>query len=167
MPDSNPSSTKSPPPWAASIVPSKRYNLLLIALTLLALYAVWLCPLTLPIRLVFAGVVVYGSYRNWRTANTACQLAWTTDNRWHIDRSGERVSGHLASGCYRSRCLIILAVRDEVAVQEKSAVRDRIQRGFGTKGRLHRVMIWRDAIDADNFSSLQMRLALTPRHALQ
>lgn len=162
----NPLSTRSPPPWVACIRPSRAWLVLQVALALLAFYAVWLCPLTLAMRLLLCISVAVASTGIWHSVNATCQLARSSDGRWHIVQriAGQRervISGQLSRGSYRTGWLVILVIR----VDNQTDIRadgSHVAGGATAAGRTHTVMIWRDSMCIGDFSWLQLRFAMPP-----
>jgi hypothetical protein len=102
----------------------------------------------------------------WHSVNATCQLAWSSDDRWHIVQrirgQQERViSGQLSRGCYRTGWLVILVIRVDNKTENPADGR-RSAGGPTTFGPTHTVMIWRDSMRIGDFSWLQLRLAMTP-----
>lgn len=98
----------------------------------------------------------------WHRVNATCQLAWSSDDRWHIVQRNtgqqERViSGQLSRGCYRTGWLVILVIRVDNQTDNRA---DGSRHTAG--GPTHTVMIWRDSMRTGDFSWLQLRLAMPP-----
>ena len=158
MTASNSLSTKSQPRWATRIGPSTTFDLLLLCLTITALRGLWICPVSLTLRIICICVCVTGSFLTWRKQNHSCELELADNNVWQFKRGNVRVEGRLACGSYRTAALIV------VAIQEAHNEQHLFRRVTGLQ--THRVMIWSDSVSAGDFSWLQLHLAFTSPRSL-
>jgi len=143
----NTSLIKSPVIWQVNLQPSNLYAVLYWLSVLLALVALWLCPVHWGIRMLLILVTIAGGIKIFLPSRQYTSIAFCEDNSWLLVENSRLFYGRLSSGCYRSMLLVVLAIKP-------------------AQGPLRYAIAWRDSLSASEFSALHIRLALTAEHQL-
>lgn len=114
---------------------------------LIALLALWQCPVSISSRCLLIGITAIGGFINLRSITPIKKISVQEDDIWQLHGSHSIVNGQLASGSYRSLLLIVLAIKPDNA-PTKHAV------------------IWRDSVPPEAYSYLHIRLAMTSAQQL-
>lgn len=144
----NTSSTKSAMVWQATLQPSKLFAILYAIALIIALIALWQCPVHWCIRSLLIVITALGGLKIYLTTRQTASVALFEDNSWLLVENSSKTKGQLTSGCYRSMLLVVLAIKPD--------------QGFPQYA-----VIWRDSVSAWDFSALHIRLALTPIQQLR
>jgi len=149
MPDTNTSSTKSPPVWQTRIHTSRLFATIYTGSVLLSVFALCLCPVPVIHRLLAIVVLLAGAVFNILLVQPKNEqtLQYLDNDSWQVIFNGQATTGHTASGSYRSALLTVLAIRT-------------------SNHSLKHVVIWKDAVSASDYSWLQIRLSATPQSQL-
>lgn len=146
MPAIKPSSTKLAIPWQTTLRPSNTFNVILWASTTLSIILLWQCPVPVIAKLTTVALTGIGSACIYRRSRRPVKLQWQ-HAEIQFSANDATYSGQLASGSYCSTLVIVLAVKDST-------------------GHIHRVPVWRDSVDASDYSWLLIRLKTTLPQAL-
>jgi len=144
----NTSSIKSPIVWQANLNPSKLFAALYSSVLLLALIALWQCPVHWAARVLLILLTLVGGVAIFLSSCKNTTIALCEDDSWLLVENSHQSSGQLGNGCYRSMLLIVLAIKSAQA-----------QPRF--------VVVWRDSVSAYDFSALHIRLTLTSASQLR
>ncbi len=140
-------SIKSPVVWQASLRPSKLFAVLYFLSLLLALVALWQCPLHWGTRLLLLLITFIGGTKIYLFSPQCESIALCEDDSWLLIENSHQFAGPLCSGCYRSILLVVLAIKPMHGLPQYA-------------------VIWRDSLPVKDFSALHIKLALTPAHHL-
>lgn len=141
MPDIKTSSTKLATPWQTTLHPSNTFSIFLWACTALSVVTLWHCPVPLLAKTSAVALTVIGSVCLSIRSRAMVSLRWQqTELQIHVN--GSVHTGQLASGSYYCSLVMVLAIKDD-------------------NGRIYRVPVWHDSVDANDYSWLLMRLKTT------
>lgn len=139
----NPSLTRLPPHWAASLEPSRLHKRIALVCGVLALMSIAGAGLPLWLTLATATLTTLLLIRLYRRLQHVRYLARLDDDEWLlVDESG-RHAGTLNRCLYRTASLIILEITDQ-------------------SGQRRSIPIWNDCLPAAEFSYLHCQLMKTP-----
>lgn len=127
--------------------PSRYRRLLHLILAALMLRALFQLPLPVPAVLISFALACSVARFMYRRETGVQQLLHDGQGRWSWRDQGYWHRGMTASGCYRSRLLVVLAIS-------------------GDDGRRRHLCVWRDSVSAAEFSYLQLYLLLIRRETL-
>jgi len=146
MPAIKPSSTKLATPWQTTLHPSNTFNVILWVCTALSIIMLWHCPVPIIAKIATTTFTCVGSVCICIRSRAIIDLDWQSTGM-RLSKKGFVHEGQLASGSYYSPLVIVLAIRDSA-------------------GKIHRVPVWHDSVDARDYSWLLIRLKTTLPQAL-
>ncbi|HKJ10057.1 MAG TPA: protein YgfX [Gammaproteobacteria bacterium] len=123
---------------------SRSLTRFLFFLHALALVAAWTAPLAWPVKLVLTAAVLIGGWRELRRQRgvrdaTLLRIVWGADGTWSVRVNGRWQSARLEPDVHEHPLLVVLPLRTE-------------------DGRVRRIVIAPDAIDADSYRRLRVRI---------
>lgn len=116
----------------------------LFLLHALALAAAWTAPLSWLVKAVLTAAVLIGGWRELRRQRGVrdgmlLRVIWGADGTWNVCVNGQWQSASLEPDVHEHPLLVILPLRTE-------------------EGRVRRIVIAPDAIDADSYRRLRVRI---------
>ena len=131
-----------------TIRPSRARELLLTALALGAVRAIALCGPPPALLVAGAAAILAVALHAGLDARRPTTLRHLGGTRWRVEPAGRApFEARLAPGGYRAAGLLVLALDEELPLRA------------GRRPRRRRVVVFGDAVGAEDFSRLQTRLA--------